>query len=156
MGESLLRIGEIAAFFNVSVKAMRVYEKMGVLVPAKIDKSTGYRYYAADQVKRLDALIELRALGFSLSEIKGLLERGPDKDTYMEALAHKKAMWQDRISLARDRIENIDGIIRELASSVPKAKLHALTEDERADLLSRLVSLDYIHGRNVLSEAIWL
>ncbi|MCL2058586.1 MAG: MerR family transcriptional regulator [Oscillospiraceae bacterium] len=156
MDDVLFRIGEIAAFYNVSVKAMRIYEKAGVLTPVKIDEATGYRYYSADQVKRLDALIELRALGFTLAEIKGLLERGPDRDAYMEAMAHKKAMWQDRISVARDRIENIDGIIKRMSASDPPVKLHALTDDERAHLLSRLVNLDYIHGTNVLSEALWL
>ncbi len=45
--EVLMRIGEIAAFFNVSVKAIRIYEKMGLLKPAKVDDKTGYRYYTA-------------------------------------------------------------------------------------------------------------
>ena len=156
MDEALLRIGEIAAFFNVSVKAIRIYEKMGILVPAKIDENTGYRYYAADQVKRLDALIELRALGFSLAEIKELLESGPIKAKYMEALVHKKTMWQNKISEAQNRIDSIDEIIAELTVSDPPIKLHELTEDERALLLSKLVNLDYLHGKNILSEVLWL
>ena len=65
-----MRIGEIAAFYNISVKAMRVYEKMGIIKPVKIDGITNYRYYAADQVQQLDALLELKELGFSLMEIK--------------------------------------------------------------------------------------
>ena len=66
MEEPLMRIGEIAAFFNVSVKAIRIYEKKGILVPAKIDNDTGYRYYTADQVQTLNALLELKTLVFSL------------------------------------------------------------------------------------------
>lgn len=50
MEEHLMKIGEIAAFFNVSVKAVRIYEKKGIIRPARIDKQTGYRYYTADQV----------------------------------------------------------------------------------------------------------
>ncbi len=56
--EVLMRIGEIAAFFNVSVKAIRIYEKLGLLIPKKVDDKTGYRYYDADQVKQLDAILE--------------------------------------------------------------------------------------------------
>ncbi len=156
----LMRIGEIAAFFNVSFKAMRVYEKMGILRPVKVDEKTGYRYYAADQVKQLDALLELRELGFSLAEIKKLLENSMTKEQYMEALVHKKLMWQDRVSQAQDRVNTIDEIIGKLASSKPPVKLHELTEDERAVLLSRLACLDInlhdLHARNVLSEALWL
>jgi DNA-binding transcriptional MerR regulator len=156
MDDVLMRIGEIAAFFNVSVKAMRIYEKMGILKPVKVDEKTGYRYYTADQVRQLDALLELRELGFSLSEIKKLLESGMAKDQYMEVLVHKKAMWQDKISAAQDKIDNIDEIIEKLATVKPPIKLHELTEDERAHLLSRMVCLEKLHARNVVSEAIWL
>lgn len=51
MDDALMRIGEVAASFNVSIKAMRVYEKMGILVPVKVDEATGYRYYHANQIK---------------------------------------------------------------------------------------------------------
>lgn len=160
MDDVLLRIGEIAAFFGVSVKAMRVYEKMGILKPVKVDEATGYRYYHADQVKQLDALLELRELGFTLSEIKGLLENGMTPDRYMEVLAHKKIMWQEKMAQAQTRIDTIDEIIEKLATSKPPVKLHELTEEERAHLLSQLACLDVnlhdLHGRNLLSEALWL
>ena len=156
----MMRIGEIAAFFNVSVKAMRGYEKIGILKPVRVDERTGYRYYAADQVKQLDALLELRELGFSLSEIKKLMESSMSRDQYMEALVHKKLLWQERIAQAQDRVDSIDEIIEQLAGSNPPIKLHRLTEDERAALLSRLACLDTnlheLHGRNILSEALWL
>jgi DNA-binding transcriptional MerR regulator len=64
MDDVLMRIGEIAAFFNVSVKAMRIYEKNGHPEAVKVDAKTGYRYYSADQVRQLDALLELEGLGF--------------------------------------------------------------------------------------------
>ena len=46
------------------MKAIRIYEKKGIIIPSKIDPDTGYRYYTADQVQTLDALLELKALGF--------------------------------------------------------------------------------------------
>lgn len=160
MDDVLMRIGEIAAFFGVSVKAMRVYEKMGILKPVKVDEKTGYRYYGADQVRQLDALLELRELGFSLGEIKALLTDGMTKARYMEALAHKKIMWQERIAQAQDRLDTIDEVIAALANATPPVKLHELTENERAHLLSRLACLDVnlhdLHARSVLSEALWL
>ena len=159
MDEHLMKIGEVAAFFNVSVKAMRIYEKIGILKPVKIDEKTGYRYYTADQVRQLDAILELRELGFSLIEIKTLLESNMTKEQYMEELVHKKAMWHDKISVAQDKIDNIDEIIEKMKSSKPPTKLHVLSEDERANLLSRLAcveSLHDLHARSLLSEALWL
>ena len=160
MESVLMRIGEVAAFFNVSVKAMRIYEKMGILKPVKVDEKTGYRYYSADQIKQLDAILEIRELGFSLAEIRDLLENGITQEQYMEVLVHKKVMWQEKMSQAQDRIDTIDEVIKKLVNSKPPVKLHELTEAERAHLLSRLACLDVnlheLHGRNILSEALWL
>ena len=160
MDDALMRIGEVAAFFGVSVKAMRIYEKMGILKPVRVDEKTGYRYYTADQVKELDALLELRELGFSLNEIRNLLENNITKEKYMEILAHKKFMWQEKLIQTQNRIDAIDEVIENLKTSKPPVKLHMLTDDERAALLNRIACVDVdlhnLHGRNVLSEALWL
>jgi DNA-binding transcriptional MerR regulator len=154
--DPLLKIGEIAAFFNVSVKAMRIYERMEILKPVKVDEATGYRYYSAGQVRQLDALIELRGLGFSLAEIKELLTGDVSSDRYMEALTHKKMYWQQRIDAAQDKISSIDEQIMELNSGTPSTKLHDLTDDERANLLSKMVCIEDLNARTPLSEALWL
>jgi len=158
MDEHLLRIGEIAAFFGVSVKAMRVYERMGVLKPVRVDEQTGYRYYTADQVKQLNALLEMKYFGFTLAEIQGLLAGGLTKEKYLDALAHKKLAWQDRIADAQTRVESIDEAAGKLANSPPAAKIHELTEEEQAQLLSRLSVLKNLPLSipNELSEIIWL
>lgn len=156
MDEALMKIGEIAAFFNVTVKAMRVYEKAGIIKPVKVDETTGYRYYNADQIKLLEALIELQNLGFTLSEIKVLLGGEIQEDQYIEVLVHKKMVWQDRLAKAQDKIENIDEIIENLLQTNNPIKLHELTEDERAHLLSRMVCIEDVHAKSVISEAIWL
>lgn len=66
MENGLMLIGEIADFYGVSRKAMRLYEKKGIIKPVKADPANGYRYYSAEQVQQLNALLELKALGFSL------------------------------------------------------------------------------------------
>ena len=156
MDDTLMRIGEIAGFFNVSVKAIRIYEKMGIIKPAKIDTKTGYRYYTADQVQQLDALLELKQLGFSLSEIKKLLEGGMANENFMEALVHKKSAWQNAIAAAENKIHAIDKITGRLSTSKPATKMHELTEEERAWLLVKMVCVEDLHGQSLLSEAIWL
>jgi DNA-binding transcriptional MerR regulator len=154
--EPLMKIGEIAAFFNVSVKAIRLYEKKGIIVPAKIDPATGYRYYNADQVQILNALIELKSLGFSLSEIKAIIAGGKNSENLKEALTRKRTMWQDRISTAENKIDAIDKITQRLSSSRDAARLHELTDEQRAWLLVKMVCVEDMRGQSVLSEAIWL
>ncbi len=154
--DDLLRIGEIAGFFNISAKALRIYEKMEIIKPTKIDEKTGYRYYSADQVKQIDALIELKELGFSLSEIKKLMDGGMTSDKFMEALIYKKTKWQSIIYSAENKIQAIDNITERMATTEPKTAIHELTEDERAWLLVKMVCVEDLRAQSTLSEAIWL
>ena len=156
MKEYYMRIGELAKFFGISVKALRVYERMGLLAPAKTDDQNNYRYYTADQIKELDAVISLKRLGFTLSEIKKLLKGGMTHETFMEALVRKKTKWEEDIAVAESKIYSIDQITKRLAASKPAAKIHALTEDERAVLLAKLVCVEELHGAHILSEALWV
>lgn len=156
MDGALMKIGEIAAFFNVSVKAIRVYEKKGIIIPAKVDLETGYRYYSADQVQTLNALLELKSLGFSLSEIKGILEGGVNNEGLRAALAQKRMTWQDAISAAENKIDAINRIDERIANSGEAAKIQELTDEQRAWLLVKMVCVESISVQNLLSEALWL
>ena len=156
MDNDLMRIGEIAGFFNVSAKAIRIYEKMGIINPIKIDPKTKYRYYSADQVQQLNALLYLKELGFSLSEIKKLLDGGMTNEKFMEALIHKKRAWQNIIASVENKISVIDEIIDNMASSDNETKMHELTDEERAWLLVKMVCIADVRGQSVLSEALWV
>jgi len=151
MDDGLMHIGEIAARFNVSVKAMRVYERLGIIRPVGIDSRTGYRLYSAGEARQLGALIELRRLGFSLAEIAKLLQSGMDNNVYMEALVHKKMMWQGEVDFAEFKLGDIEEVIGKLALSKTAAKTDETPK--RGTLPDWLVRL---HGHNELSEALWL
>lgn len=66
----MYRIGELSKLCNISVKALRYYDAQGLLIPDKIDKFTGYRYYSASKLVDCYRIIALKELGFSLDEIK--------------------------------------------------------------------------------------
>lgn len=154
--QPFMKIGEIAAFFNVSMKAIRLYEKKGIITPVKIDQATGYRYYSADQVKQLNALLELKSLGFSLAEIKDILVGGMSSMILLEALKQKSLAWQDSIAVAENKISAINHIMQRLSTSKEALKMQELTDDERAWLLVKMVCVEDMQGQSLLSEAIWL
>jgi DNA-binding transcriptional MerR regulator len=70
----MFRIGEFARFTKVSVKMLRHYDEIGLLPPARVDAATGYRYYRAAQLPRLNRILLLRELGFGLDDIGRLVE----------------------------------------------------------------------------------
>ena len=65
----MLQIGEFSKICQVSVKTLRHYDKLGLLVPAKIDHLTGYRYYQIEQIDTMNYIQRLKRYGFSLDEI---------------------------------------------------------------------------------------
>jgi DNA-binding transcriptional MerR regulator len=69
----VFRIGDFARLAQVSPKALRLYDRLGLLKPASVDSFTGYRYYNLDQLPRLNRLVALKDLGFSLEQIGRML-----------------------------------------------------------------------------------
>ena len=156
MDEPLMKIGEIAAFFNVSPKAVRIYEKMGILTPARIDPDSGYRYYSVGQVQTLNALLELKALGFTLKEIKKIMAGGTGGKGFLAALAKKRRMWEEAIAAAQNKIESIEKITERAEASRDTDRMKDMTDEERAWLLVKMVCVEDLRGQAVLSEALWL
>ena len=66
-------IGEFARRSRLSVKALRLYDELGVLAPARVDEASGYRYYDTAQLEAARLVAMLRQLGFPLAAIKELL-----------------------------------------------------------------------------------
>ena len=69
MRNDLLSIGEVAHLKGVGVKALRYYERIGVLRPAYVNPDTGYRYYALRQMNELDVIVSCVQLGVPLKEL---------------------------------------------------------------------------------------
>lgn len=66
----MLKIGDFANLFNVTIKTVRFYEEKELLKPCYIDKYSGYRYYDDANIKQMSKIMYLKELGFSLEEIK--------------------------------------------------------------------------------------
>jgi DNA-binding transcriptional MerR regulator len=71
--DGLLTIGAFAARARLSAKALRLYDRLGLLAPAYIDEVNGYRYYRADQVERARLVALLRRLDMPLARIAGIV-----------------------------------------------------------------------------------
>ena len=71
----MLKIGDFSKLAQVSVKTLRHYGKLGLLTPAWIDRFTSYRYYTLDQLRRLNRILALKDLGFSLEQVRGAAAR---------------------------------------------------------------------------------
>jgi DNA-binding transcriptional MerR regulator len=72
-----ISIGEFARRSRLSLKALRLYDERGVLVPARVDQASGYRYYGIAQLEEARLVVMLRELQLPLAAIKELLACDP-------------------------------------------------------------------------------
>lgn len=83
-----LSVGKMAKLNNISEQTLRLYDKIGLLKPAIVNKDTGYRYYSIEQSAILDAISYYKNVGFSLKEIEEILNKANYKN--LTSLLHKK------------------------------------------------------------------
>ena len=97
-----LKIGEFSKMMQVTVKTLRHYEQRGLLLPDEVDEWTGYRYYSIAQMQRLGTIRGLQRQGFTLEEIKELLEDGAQIPS-IEQLTRKIEETERQLQLLMER-----------------------------------------------------
>jgi DNA-binding transcriptional MerR regulator len=87
-----LSIGDFAKMTYLSIKSLRRYHEMGLLIPAEIDMTSGYRYYTASQVAAGQLIRRFRDLGMPLEQVREVLN-APDASTRNDVIvAHLREM----------------------------------------------------------------
>ncbi|HBK59780.1 MAG TPA: MerR family transcriptional regulator, partial [Firmicutes bacterium] len=97
----MLKIGDFSRLSLVSVKTLRYYDELGLLKPSRVHDFTGYRYYTAEQLPRLNRILALKDLGLSLEQIGVLLNKEVSSEELRGMLRLKQAEVQGRIGEAR-------------------------------------------------------
>lgn len=109
----MLRIGEFSKLSNITVRMLRHYDKLGLLVPQSVDGASGYRYYTAGQLKMAGKIQRLKELGFSLAVVKEMVGLGSDGQG-VEQLKHFFAMRETELKDELARLET-QGLLLESA-----------------------------------------
>ena len=116
MRNSLLSIGEAAKLKNVSIKALRYYEKLGIFNPAYIDPQSGYRYYSPAQLFDLDVILTCGELGIPL---KHILDYQTEQGTIdlRQLLIEGSELAEQKIKRARQSLLQINTYLEEIEDS---------------------------------------
>jgi len=96
-----MTIGEFSRLTQVTIKTLRHYDKIGLLVPNEVDQWSRYRYYDVSQMQQLIAILRLKDLGFSLEEISNLLDEGTHKPSLEQIEAKQNQLNQQIKELTR-------------------------------------------------------
>lgn len=105
--DHLYRIGLFAQMNRITVKALRFYEEQGLLLPAKIDGESGYRYYTMSQMETLHRIQALKEAGFTIEDMKHLDASGDERSF----LLRKKNAILEKIAQLTLQLSRIDGYL---------------------------------------------
>jgi DNA-binding transcriptional MerR regulator len=107
---NLMSIGRFSSLSRISVRMLRHYDASGVLIPAVVDDSTGYRWYWPDQLREASRIRQLRDVGFGVSAIGALLAVY-GTPAYTEALRLQRQALVDESAAAKHRLTLIERML---------------------------------------------
>jgi DNA-binding transcriptional MerR regulator len=110
----MLTIGAFAQIGQVSPRMLRHYDELGLLRPERVDPETGYRFYDISQLSRLHPLLALRDLGFSLEQIRGVLDDELSTDQLRGMLRLRRAQVEQVVGEEQARLRRIEARLRAL------------------------------------------
>ncbi|HWB09557.1 MAG TPA: MerR family transcriptional regulator [Pirellulales bacterium] len=128
----MFTIGELSKLTQLPVKTLRFYHEQGLLVPSYVDPDTGYRYYDQRHVETARAIVYLRNLEFSLSDIGQILDSSRDEDL-LAVLLRQQSIVKERIKGLRKAAKSLDQFIveerkaRNMASTANEVQEKVLT-----------------------------
>src|SRR5690349_5749212 len=110
----MFKISEFSQLSQVSIKTLRYYDQLGLLKPAQTDPCTGYRYYMASQLLRLNRIMAFKELGFTLEQIVQLLDEQISPEQMRGMFRLKKAQIQELIESEQERLGRLEGRLHQI------------------------------------------
>lgn len=151
---NLVPIGRFSKMTRLSVKALRMYDENGLLPPAHVDPSSGYRYYELAQANLAEAVRILRSVDMPLDEIRLILSTDDPELTHKQLLVHRERLAERLVAQERmlayleSLIQRKEGIMpyeveirEEAAKQVAAIKIHTSLSRIATDIASGFGSL---------------
>ncbi|WP_328391220.1 MerR family transcriptional regulator [Streptomyces sp. NBC_00400] len=112
----MFSIGDFAQYGRVSARMLRHYDAIGLLRPARTDPVSGYRFYEAAQLARLNRIIALKDLGFSLQQVRAILAEEVSVPELRGMLRLRRAELEASLTAARARLAQVEARLRTIES----------------------------------------
>lgn len=110
----MFKIGEFSIIAQVSGRLLRYYDKIGLFSPDYTDPQSGYRYYSAAQLPRLNRILAAKELGFTLEQVARLLEQNLSTSELRGMLTLRKAQIEQAAQAEAERLRIVESRLRQL------------------------------------------
>mgnify|MGYP000844853752 FL=1 len=114
----MLKIGIFSKLSRISIRMLRHYDEIGLLVPEYTDRFTGYRYYSEEQLLAANRINALKEMGFSLSVISEILKTYNDPQALKEYLLLKQAELKEQMDKMGMQLRILETTINRLGKDV--------------------------------------
>ncbi|MEU5672755.1 MerR family transcriptional regulator [Micromonospora sp. NPDC047753] len=112
----MFTIGDFARLGRVSVRMLRHYDSIGLLPPASVDPHTGYRFYRADQLRRLNRVIALKELGLTLEQVRSIVDDAVDVAELRGMLRLRRSQLAEQLAADTARLTAVEARLRMIES----------------------------------------
>ncbi len=116
-GTRLMRVGELAKAVGKTVRAMHLYEELGLLEPAARSDG-GFRLYGLAAVDRIHWIVKLQAIGFTLGEIQGFARDFLGAHSGRAAAEQVRSTFAQKLTQTRDQIEQLRVIEKDVVEAI--------------------------------------
>lgn len=150
----MFRIGEFAQIAQVSGRLLRYYDELGLLSPRRIDAVTGYRWYSAGQLPRLNRILALKDLGLTLEQIRPLIDGEIGADDMRALLTERRAAVSIQLQEQEMRLRRIESRIAQLDGDRPSGDEDVVMKsiDEVPFLSTGCLCEDLDHALRVVGQ----
>lgn len=107
-------IGEFSKIARVSRRMLYYYEEEGLLTPTYVDDITGYRYFSASQIPRINRILALKKLGLTLRQIRRMLDDNISTNEIRGMLTMKKAQLEQQVEDELAQINEIEAHLQQI------------------------------------------
>ncbi|MEL6150236.1 MAG: MerR family transcriptional regulator [Chloroflexota bacterium] len=122
--------GEFSRVGRVSKRLLQYYDEIGLLTPAHTDPQTGYRYYSAKQLPRLNRILALKDLGLTLQQIARMLEDDVSDAEIRGMLMMQKAEIEKTLREDLDRLKRIESRLQSEQVALPEVAIKSIPAQE--------------------------
>ncbi len=110
----MFQVGEFSKIARVSGRLLRYYDEIGLFPPSLVDDETGYRYYSAAQLPRLNRILALKELGLSLDQIGKMMDRSISSEEIRGMLLMRRAEAEEALVRESDRLRQIESRLEQI------------------------------------------
>lgn len=134
----MLKIGDFSRISQITVEALRHYDTMGLLKPAVVDQTTGYRYYTFQQIGRVKRILALKDLGLSLEQIATMVEGEVTNEQLKGMLKLKQIEIAQQIEAEKERLARVQARLRQIEMEINMPDYEIIIKHSQPQLVATI------------------